>query len=104
MDLPEIDINNNLGYNPLFYDASTRRLAQSLERIYGQTGATGSQGTPGPSSTTGCFVHLRTHPRTGKGPTGVFRYTQRCTHPRTVHQLVFRETLGHKVARAFKEL
>ncbi len=35
MDLPIIDINASTGYNPIFYDSSLRRIAQSLDKVYG---------------------------------------------------------------------
>ncbi len=47
MDLPIIDINASTGYNPIFYDSSLRRIAQSLDRVYGPTGPTGAQGIQG---------------------------------------------------------
>jgi Collagen triple helix repeat (20 copies)/Chaperone of endosialidase len=53
MNIPSIDINVNTGYNPLFYEDSTRRVAQSLGRIYGPTGSTGIQGIQGPTGSTG---------------------------------------------------
>jgi Collagen triple helix repeat (20 copies) len=47
--IPIIDINT--GYNPIFYNNSSRRIAQSL--VYGPTGSTGATGTDGATGAQG---------------------------------------------------
>ncbi len=59
MNPPIVDVDLDTKYNQLVYDRLSRRISQSLDRVYGPTGATGVTGVTGAPGTQGI-----------QGPTG----------------------------------